>query len=292
MRTTEEMMRLIIGTAKDDTRVRAVMMNGSRVNPNAPNDRFQDYDIVYFVTDLSSFTQNHRWVDRFGERVIMQMPDAFDLYETDVAPDDRFAYLMQFTDGNRIDLTLRHVTDAQAVLASDSLREVLLDKDGLFPDDLPPSNDRDYHIQKPSEERFLACCNEFFWVSTYVAKGLWRQELSFAKAAMEGPVRKMLILLLEWSAAKEHQFAVSVGKDGKWLQHFLNKDIWETFVATYPDGSYTHMWNALEEMFTLFRKVGREVAEDLGYTYPLAEDERVVQYVAQVRASAHKTEEH
>ena len=28
-------------------------MNGSRANPNAPRDIFQDYDIVYVVEELS-----------------------------------------------------------------------------------------------------------------------------------------------------------------------------------------------------------------------------------------------
>ena len=46
MRSEEEMMNLILQVAKDDERVRAVYLNGSRTNPNAPKDRFQDYDVV------------------------------------------------------------------------------------------------------------------------------------------------------------------------------------------------------------------------------------------------------
>jgi aminoglycoside 6-adenylyltransferase len=37
-------------------------MNGSRVNPNAKKDFFQDYDIVYIVNDIESFTSDHSWV--------------------------------------------------------------------------------------------------------------------------------------------------------------------------------------------------------------------------------------
>jgi aminoglycoside 6-adenylyltransferase len=37
MRTEREMLDLIINTARNDERVRAVIMNGSKVNPNAPN---------------------------------------------------------------------------------------------------------------------------------------------------------------------------------------------------------------------------------------------------------------
>lgn len=52
MRTEQEMLDLIITFAKQDHRIRGVLMNGSRVNPNIKKDIFQDYDIVYLVTDV------------------------------------------------------------------------------------------------------------------------------------------------------------------------------------------------------------------------------------------------
>ena len=53
------MLDLIINTAKEDERIRAVIMNGSRVNPHVKRDCFQDYDIMYVVKDIQSFTSNH-----------------------------------------------------------------------------------------------------------------------------------------------------------------------------------------------------------------------------------------
>jgi aminoglycoside 6-adenylyltransferase len=82
-----------------------------------------------------------------------------------------FHYLMLFKDGNRIDLTLFPIENFKTDLAFDSLTIVWLDKDDLFPN-VPQSTDRDYHIRKPTEKKFLETCNEFWWVSTYVAKGL------------------------------------------------------------------------------------------------------------------------
>ena len=51
MRSEKEMIDLILDTARKDERIRAVYMNGSRTNPNAPKDLFQDYDIVYVVRE-------------------------------------------------------------------------------------------------------------------------------------------------------------------------------------------------------------------------------------------------
>ena len=65
MRTEQEMYDLIIRTAKEDERICAVYMNGSRTNPNAPRDIFMDYDIVYVVHETESFIEDKKWIDRF-----------------------------------------------------------------------------------------------------------------------------------------------------------------------------------------------------------------------------------
>jgi aminoglycoside 6-adenylyltransferase len=75
MRTEAEMMDLVLSVARKDDRVRGVILNGSRANPNAKKDRFQDYDIVYLVTDVQLFKQDPDWIDVFGERMILQLPD-------------------------------------------------------------------------------------------------------------------------------------------------------------------------------------------------------------------------
>ena len=70
MRTEQEMFNLILDFARDDERIRVVTMNGSRANPNAPRDAYQDYDIVYVVTEMASFLADDAWLDYFGRRVI------------------------------------------------------------------------------------------------------------------------------------------------------------------------------------------------------------------------------
>jgi aminoglycoside 6-adenylyltransferase len=43
MRTETEIFDLILGFARSDGRIRAVVLNGSRANPLAPRDILQDY---------------------------------------------------------------------------------------------------------------------------------------------------------------------------------------------------------------------------------------------------------
>ena len=49
MRTEQEMLDLIIGTAKNDERIRAVYMNGSRTNKNIKKDIFQDHQCGLYL---------------------------------------------------------------------------------------------------------------------------------------------------------------------------------------------------------------------------------------------------
>ena len=181
MRSEEEMLALIINTAQKKDDIRAVIMNGSRVNPNALKDPFQDFDIIYLVRDVARYIRNPDVPQLFGEILIMQLPD--DMIDPPPEPHDTYCYLMQFMDGNRIDLTFAPLEQASHT-ADDTLSMVLLDKDGLI-DPLPPPSDRGYLLKPPTLKRFDDCCNEFWWLNPYVAKGLWRGELTYARHMLD-----------------------------------------------------------------------------------------------------------
>ncbi len=75
MRSESIMMDLILQTAIKNPDVRAVIMNGSRVNPNARKDPFQDYDLVYLVPEVEPYRRNSAIPPTFGEIMILQLPD-------------------------------------------------------------------------------------------------------------------------------------------------------------------------------------------------------------------------
>ncbi|WML31311.1 aminoglycoside 6-adenylyltransferase [Neobacillus sp. OS1-32] len=276
MRSEQEMVDLILSLAKRDDRIRAVAMNGSRTNPNAPKDLFQDFDIVYLVNEMDSFIQDEKWIDIFGERIIMQTPEKRSL------SCNRYPYLMLFSDGNRIDLTLIPLNKKDEYLQEDKLTVILLDKDQTLPDIAPPT-DKDYWVKRPSEEDFLTCCNEFWWVATYVAKGLWRKEILYAQEHLNNYVQPMLLKMLEWQVGIQNDFAVSIGKCGKYLEKFLPEDTWRELMTTFSDGKYESVWKALFSMTNLFRATAKSVAESLNFEYHDDDDKRVTNYLKQVK---------
>lgn len=279
MRTEKDIMELILKVAEKDERVRAVAMNGSRTNSNVPKDTFRDYDIVYLVSDLQSFLINPDWVNVFGKRIIMQTPEDMAMFPPEL--DGRFTYFMLFEDGHRIDLTLIPNEEKDIYCTEDGLTVILLDKDGDMPK-LSEPTDKDYWVKKPSAEFFADCCNEFWWVSTYVTKGLWRQEILYAFDHLNS-AREMLLTMLEWKVGIETNFSLSVGKNSKYLKSYLDNDIWERLMKTYPNGDYEQVWNSLFETINLFEQVAIEVANILEYQYPSKDSNKVKQYLTKTQ---------
>jgi aminoglycoside 6-adenylyltransferase len=178
MRSEQEMMQMLIDFAVHDQRIRLVTLEGLRTNKNIRPDKFQDYDISYFVTDLDSFKENDLWLDAFGYRLFMQKSEDMELFPPELG--NWFSYLILFDDGNKLDLTLIPLAEVEEYFAdSDGLVQVLLDKDGLVKQEVVAS-DRQYWIKKPTAREFDDCCNEYWWVSTYIVKGLARKEILFA----------------------------------------------------------------------------------------------------------------
>ncbi|MFJ7725274.1 aminoglycoside 6-adenylyltransferase [Neobacillus sp. NPDC097160] len=279
MRTEHEIMELVLTLAQKDDRVRAVGMNGSRTNPNVPKDLFRDFDIVYLVTDMDSFINDPSWVDVFGERLIMQTPENMDLFPNEMG--SRFTYLIQFLDGNRIDLTLIPIEEREAYAFEDKLTVILLDKDGIMPA-IPEPTDEDYWVKQPSASYFADCCNEFWWVSTYVAKGLWRQEILYAYDHLS-LVRAMFLKMIEWKVGIETDFSISIGKNAKYLQRYVKDDLWDVIVKTYPTCKSDAVWEALFLMTNEFEKVALEVADQFQFEYPFEEAKRVKNYLKHVQ---------
>lgn len=277
MRNEQEMFDLILGFAKTDERVRAVFMNGSRANPNAPRDKYQDFDIVYVVREFDSFLKDLHWIDRFGERLMLQMPEAM----RDPCGDGRFNWMMLFTDGNRLDLTLIPIEKPE-LIGDDSATVVLLDKDGVLPV-FYPASDRDYWVKKPDELFYFSCCNNFWWCMQNVAKGVARGELPYAMMMYHTVVRQDLHDMLEWYIGCRNGFAVSAGKMGKYFRKFLPAEWYAQYEKTYSGAEPEAIWESLFAAGELFRTVSKAVAAELKYPFLAQDAENMTRYMQTVR---------
>lgn len=275
MRNEEQVLKQVLEFANSDDRIRAVILNGSRVNQNAPKDFMQDYDVVFFVNDIEnmSFKRDRSWIGRFGELVMLQQNN-FD--------DGSYIFLMQFDDSVRIDLYFYDINKVNAKAKEDSLSIVLLDKDNVI-NQLPEPNESTYFIAKPSMEKWDATLNELWWLQIYIAKELWREELPLVKKLYDVYFIDSLRELIEWSIGYKHNWKVNAGKYGKWFKYFLDKDLYGEYISFYTGADYAEIWDKLLKVGSFIRKIGVELADKLGYEYPMQYDINVSQYIRRVQ---------
>ena len=280
LRSKKEIMELGMNFAINCEKIRIFTLEGSLTNSNIPEDEFQDYDFSYFVTDMDFFKKSDDWLDYFGRRIILQKPEAMELFPPELG--NWFSYLMLFEDGSKIDLTLIPLNEFEDYFKeSDGLVEVLLDKDQLIKKTIIPS-DAKYHIQRPSMQSFDDCCNEFWMTSTYVAKGLARKEILFANDIMNSAFRPNLLTMLRWKIGIETNFSLSIGKSDKFLKKYVSNETWYTLLSTYNMSTYQAMWDALNFSFELFRESSLYVSKTLGYPYP-EYDKKVTNYIERIQ---------
>lgn len=278
MRSDKEMFDLILKIAQADERIRAVLMVGSRANPAAPRDKYQDFDIGYYVTDVAPFWDNVVWLEaHFGKTLIVQMPERMTLLPPE--NNGHFAYLAIFEDGHRIDLSFFDAKNGYTDNGEPAV--VLLDKDGLLP---PVSNadDRYWHVKPPTEKLYHDCCNEFWWCLNNVAKGIARDELPYAKSMLDLYVRDMLNQMADWHIGVKTSFSVSAGKLGKYYKNHLPPELYAAYRKTYSEADDEKFRAAVHEMCGLFGRLAREVAAAMGYVYKISEEEGMYRYFALV----------
>ena len=264
MRTETEMLNRILQTGKT-LQVKAVAMSGSRTCPNVPKDEFQDYDVVYIVDDLDNLTSDLSWLDQFGKRLI----------EQEVSLGNRRLYLMLFEDGNRIDLTLCPKEYIQEWVDSEAGFTVLEDPENLFEPYFP--NPERYWIISATEMDFKNSCNEFWWVSAYVVKGICRHQVIYATDHLYGICQQELLKLLAWQVAADKGM-VDVGKNYKYLFQYLPAEKEKEFTALLDFFDQKSLTKSLLATMNFFHKEAQAFSLKTGFQYDKVTAEKMIEY--------------
>ena len=263
-RSEAQMLRLILQIT-ETLQVEAVAMSGSRTDTKAPKDEFQDYDVVYVVDDLDNLTSDLSWLDQFGNRLIEQYN----------VLGNRRLYLMLFEDGNRIDLTLCPKDHIQEWVDSEADYTVLKDEKGLF-DSYTTSPER-YWTSPASEIDFEKACNEFWWVSAYVVKGICRNQFIYATDHHYGICQQELLKVLAWQVASD-KGTVDVGKNYKYLFNYLPPEKEKGFSALLDFSSQEKITQSLFATMQLFHQEAQSLAHKMGFDYKKDVAEKMIEY--------------
>ena len=264
MRTDQEMLGLILQIAKK-IQVGAVALSGSRTNQKIQTDEFQDYDVVYLVENFEELISDLSWLDQFGKRVI----------EQEVTLGHRRLYLMLFEDGNRLDLTLCPEDHIQEWVESEADFTVLEDTKGLF-ETYSPSPER-YWITPATETDFEKSCNEFWWVSAYVVKGICRNQVIYATDHLYGICQQELLKVLAWQVASDRG-KVDIGKNYKYLFNYLPAEKKKEFSNLLDFSSLDKIIQSLLATMQIFHQEAQSLSQKMGFEYDREVAEKMIQY--------------
>jgi len=264
MRTETEMLDVILQTAKT-LQVKAVAMSGSRTCPKALKDEFQDYDVVYIVDDLYNLMSDLSWLNKFGKRII----------EQEVSLGHRRLYLMLFEDGNRIDLTLCPKEYIQEWVDSEAGFTILEDTENLFEAYFP--NLERHWITPATETDFKNSCNEFWWVSAYVVKGIYRKQVIYTTDHLYGICQQEFLKILAWQVASARG-RVEIGKNCKYLFNHLPVEKEKELSNLLDFSSLDKITQSLFDTMQLFHQEAQSLAQKMDFDYDKEVAEKMIQY--------------
>ena len=279
----DDVIGKLVQWAEEQDTIRAMLLTSIRAIPNASVDIFSDYDVVLIVEDIRPFYEERSWLAEFGEVLVVYWDP---IYPDPEYGSEKFANVIQYADGLKIDFTLWPVELLQKIVRAPALTteldagyRILLDKDNLTAGMKPPTY-TGYIPVRPTDEVYQKSIEEFFSDAPYVAKCLLRDELLPAKWCLDYDMKHVYLRpMLEWRMELDHGWSMPTGALGKGLKKRLPTEIWDQLEDTFAGADIADNWASLFDTIALFRRVAIEVGEGLGYIYPHDLDQRVTAFI-------------
>jgi len=227
--------------------LRLFAMNGSKINTNIPDDKFKDFDVVFFTDKVEKYKYNKSFLKRFGEILLITEPDKNeDLFPLTFPEKDGYIYLVQYTNGERIDFQFQHLKRLENYLKEDSLTKIIGDKDSRIKNKPIPS-DRDYWIELPAAETVTTSIEEFYWQFNNALKATLRNEFLLAQQYIN-LVRNELIRLMTWYTSYKDELKQSFGKANHQILEHLNEETSTLLCSTFDTQSNKDVYISLKTL--------------------------------------------
>jgi aminoglycoside 6-adenylyltransferase len=232
-------------------------------------DALSDYDIVVAVEDAAQFVADKQWETALGAPLVVWGD------EHELCGEQCIFRGAVYEDGVKVDYIVWPAQLVGRIAELESLPalldvgyRVLVDKDDATLN-WPPASLIAHIPVRPTEGEYLALVDEFWWTTTYVAKYLRRDELLFAKFALDYDIKLMALRrMLDWLIATSNDWTEPAGLFGRGYKKKLPPDMWSALAATYVGPEQHANREALTAVIEIFEDAAVSVAEQLGYQYP------------------------
>ena len=149
------------------------------------------------------------------------------------------------------------------------------DEKGLF-ESYTTSPER-YWTNPASPIDFEKACNEFWWVSAYVVKGICRNQLIYATDHLYGICQQELLKILAWQVASD-KATVDIGKNYKYLFQYLPTEKEKEFSNLLDFSSIEKNTQSLFSTMNLFHREAKILAQKMGFDYDKEVAEKMIEY--------------
>ncbi|XEO94728.1 aminoglycoside 6-adenylyltransferase [Latilactobacillus sakei] len=268
MRSEKEIMDLLQTFFNQNDDLLVFFMNGSKINVNVPDDKFKDFDVAFFTNDSSKYIGNSEFIKKFfGEILLMTEP--FNPFNLELFKDEsdgtRYSYLIQFVDGNRIDMSFYELDYLEEYLKLDGLTKLICDKTNRIKEEMIPS-DADYLLRYPSNEVIKECIKEFWWQFLNTLKSIARKNYLLAQTYLDY-TREQLIQMLTWQVALDNGFDKNYGKEFTNITNFLSPKNLDLLQQTFNTSDFENMINSLKIMKSLEVKIEKILSDRMSFDY-------------------------
>jgi len=267
----EQLFEKIVAWAK----TRVIIIEGSHGRNDRSVDRFSDYDLNLYVTDVARYADDDTWIAQIGPIWAM---------EKEAGPTGEPTPLVLFAGGYDVDFRLLPVSLLEEFVRQHRLPDsyqrgyrVVLDKDDITAQ-LPPPAYKAVAKKKPSEDEFLYAVNVFWFELFHLVKYLHRGELWQVKLRDAG-IKRRLLQMIEWHAQASHDWDYDTWFVGKHMQSWIEPEIWQAFFEIFARFDKEDSWRAVCALMPLYRRLAGETAQRLSYAYPYEMDGAISEFL-------------
>ena len=162
-------------------------------------------------------------------------------------------------------------------LAKDFIKTLPTDVEFLYnkPGIEPLVSNEEFAYSEIKEYEFNQTVKNFFAYA--IETSLFIKQNNFLAAAIKmDKLRDELLKMLRIHVINKFHGGRDIGKDSSDLGHSLSKEYKDDFEETFHDINPINIYNSLFKATVLFRKVGMDAADEMGYNYDRQTDVRTL----------------
>jgi aminoglycoside 6-adenylyltransferase len=280
----DELLDRIVAWAKQDDNIRAVVVTGSSSRGDASSDRFSDRDVEIIARNRTPLLEDDRWIHAIA-------PVWVSLYLAN--DDDTHTRLVFFEGARKIDFSVNEAN--RLTEQQDGLNDLyqrgyrfLVDKDDLAAS-LPEPTRKPPRVALPTEQQFRDTVNEFWFEAAHMPTYLTRGDLWVVKTR-DWTMKEMMLRLIEWHTLATRGAETDVWYIGTKMKQWVHPSIWDEVQEVFGRFDAADSYRSLKASMRLFSRLSREIAEALGFAWPVASESHIRAYVSEFESQFQATD--